>query len=185
MKRAILIATMALVAQAASIADAAEPPLNVLLTGGSEANTIGIALSPDGRNYVIDSVAELEVGGEVCSHPEGQPNELVCAAPSIGGFEVNAGAGDDSISVAREVPIAVTLRGGPGNDRLVGGAGADKLVGGTGDDTLIGRAGGDSLFGGPGNDRLVGCSGNDLLRGDGGENTLLGGSGQNDLAQSS
>jgi Ca2+-binding RTX toxin-like protein len=181
MKRAILIAIAVLAAQAAAVAHAAEPPLNVLLTGGSEANTISIALSTDGRDYIIDSVVQLEVGGDVCMHPEGLPNKLVCPAPSIGGFEVNAGAGDDSVTVAREVPIAVTLRGGPDNDRLVGSAGADKLVGGTGDDTLIGRAGSDSLFGGPGDDRLVGCSGNDLLRGSSGEDTLLGGSGQNRL----
>ena len=181
MKRAILTAMTVLVAWAAGTAHAAEPRLTVLLAGGAEANTISIALSPDGRTYVIDSVVPLEVGGSVCWHPEAQPNELVCEAASIGGFEVNAGAGDDSVTVAREVPIPVTLRGGPGQDRLVGGAGGDKLVGGSGDDVLIGRAGADSLFGGSGDDRLVGGSGNDLLRGDGGEDTLLGGSGQNVL----
>ncbi len=181
MKRAILIAITVLSAQAATVARAAEPQLTVLLAGGAETNTISIGLSPDGRSYVIDSVAPLEVGGDVCAHPEGQPNELVCEAARIGGFEVNAGGGDDSVTVAREVPAPVTLRGGPGNDRLVGGAGGDKLIGGAGDDTLIGRAGSDSLYGGPGNDRLVGGSGDDVLHGASGEDTLLGGSGQNVL----
>ena len=181
MKRAILTAVTVLVAWAAATAHAAEPQLTVLLAGGAEANTISITLSPDGRTYVIDSVVPLEVGGSVCWHPEGQPNALVCEAASIGGFEVNAGAGDDSVAVAREVPIPVTLRGGPGQDRLIGGAGDDKLVGGTGDDVLVGRAGADSLFGGPGNDRLVGGSGDDLLHGGSGEDVLLGGSGQNSL----
>jgi len=181
MKRAILIVMMVLATQVATLARAAEPPLTVLLAGGSEANTIAIGLSPDGRTYVIDSVVELEVGGNVCWHPEGQANELVCEAAAIGGFEVNAGAGDDSVTVAREVPVPVTLRGGPGQDRLVGGAGADKLVGGAGDDVLIGRAGADSLFGGAGDDRLVGCAGNDLLHGEAGDDTLLGGSGSNEL----
>lgn len=180
MKRAILIAMMVLAAQAAAFAHAAAPPLTVLLAGGAEMSAITIALSPDGRTYVIDSVAPLEVGGDICWHPEGQPNELICEAAPIGGFEVNAGAGDDSVVVAREVPIPVTLRGGPGQDRLVGGADADKLVGGAGDDVLVGRAGADSLFGGPGDDRLVGGSGNDLLHGDSGEDTLLGGSGRNE-----
>lgn len=183
MKRMILIAIAVLAAQAAMVAHAAEPPLTVLLAGGEEANVITISLSPDGRTYTIDSVVQLEVGGNVCWHPDGQENELVCEAASIGGFEVNAGGGDDSVTVAANVPIPVTLRGGPGQDRLVGGAGADKLVGGTGDDVLIGRAGADSLFGGPGDDRLVGCAGNDLLRGGPGEDTLLGGSGQNELTQ--
>jgi len=122
MKRAILIATAVLAAYVAALAHAAEPPLTVLLAGGSEANMIEIALSPDGRSYVIDSVVPLDVGGNVCWHPEGHENELVCEAASIGGFEVNAGAGDDSVTVAREVAVPVTLRGGPGQDRLVGGA---------------------------------------------------------------
>ncbi len=181
MKKAILIASTVLAVHAAASAHAARAPLTVLLAGGSEANTISIALSPDGRSYTIDSVVPLEVGGSVCVHPEGQQNELVCAAAAIGGFEVNAGGGDDFVSVAREVPVPVTLRGGPGQDRLIGGAGPDKLVGGAGDDTLIGRGGADSLYGGPGNDRLLGCGGNDLLRGGGGEDVLLGGSGRNEL----
>jgi hypothetical protein len=181
MKRAILTAMTVLVACAATTAHADEPGLTVLLAGGADESAIEITLSADGRSYVIDSLAQLEVGGEVCTHPEAQPNELVCEAASIGGFEVNAGAGDDAVIVAHDVPIPVTLRGGPGQDKLIGGAGGDKLVGGSGDDILVGRAGADSLFGGPGADRLVGGSGNDWLHGEGGEDTLLGGSGRNEL----
>jgi hemolysin type calcium-binding protein len=181
MKRAILTATTVLAAWAAMTAHAAEPPLTVLLAGGAEESAITITLSPDGRSYVIDSLAQLEVGGSVCWHPEGKETELLCEAASIGGFEVNAGGGGDSVTVAREVPIPVTLRGGPGTDKLIGGGGGDKLVGGTGDDLLVGRAGSDSLFGGPGDDRLIGGSGNDMLHGDSGEDVLLGGSGRNEL----
>jgi hypothetical protein len=184
MKRAILMAmTVALVAVTSVSARAAEPKLTVLLAGGSEANAISVGLSPDGRSYVIDSVVPLEVGGNVCSHPEGQPNELVCAAASIGGFEVNAGAGDDLVVVSRAIPIPVTLRGGPDNDRLIGGSSLDKLIGGPGDDFLVGRAEADSLFGGPGDDRLIGGPGNDTLVGHGGDDTLLGGPGDNILVQ--
>jgi hypothetical protein len=181
MKKAILIAITVLAAQAATVAHATEPSLTVLLAGGAEESSIDIALSPDGRSYVIDSLAPLEVGGEVCSHPEDSQNQLVCTAATIGGFEVNAGAGNDSVNVAASVAIPVTLRGGPGQDRLVGGSGADKLVGGSGDDILIGRAGADSLWGGSGDDRLAGGSGDDLLHGNSGEDTLQGGSGHNEL----
>ena len=183
MKRAILTAITVLVALAATTAHAAEEPLTVLLAGGSEVDTIAIGLSADGRSYMIDSAVPLEVGGTICVHPEAHSDELVCEAARIGGFEVNAGGGDDSIVVAATVPIAVTLRGGPGHDRLVGGAGSDKLIGGVGDDTLTGRSGNDSLFGGPGEDRLLGGPGNDLLRGDGDEDVLLGGAGKNHLVQ--
>jgi Ca2+-binding RTX toxin-like protein len=183
MKKTVLTAMVILAAASgASVAHAGERSLNVLLTGGMEANAISIALSPDGHSYVVDSSAPLEVGGSVCLHPQGNPNEIVCEANTIAGFEVNAGAGDDSVVLAREVPVPVTLRGGPGNDRLVGGAGDDKLIGGAGDDVLVGRAGADWIYGGLGDDRLVGCSGDDLLRGGPGQNVYLGGSGNNDIA---
>ena len=65
---------------------------------------------------MIDSIVPLEVGGTVCANPPGKPNELICQAASIGGFEVNAGAGDDTVGVAANVPVPVTLRGGAGDD---------------------------------------------------------------------
>jgi RTX calcium-binding nonapeptide repeat (4 copies) len=181
MKRVILIGAMAAMAALTAPYAHAKPSLTVLLAGGVEESEIVIALSPDGRNYVIDSLVPLEVGGEICMHPEGRPNQLLCAAPPIGGFEVNAGAGDDSVTVARDVPVPVTLRGGPGGDRLLGGAAGDKLVGGPGDDVLIGWGGHDSLFGGPGADRIVGGGGNDILRGEAGPDILVGGPGKNTL----
>ena len=181
MKKAILIATMLLAAQAATVARAAEPSITVLLAGGAEANTISISLSADGRTYTIESGSPLEVGGSVCWHPEANPNELVCEAQQIASFEVNAGAGDDWVSVAPGVSVPTTLRGGPGDDRLIGGSGDDKLIGGSGDYFLNGHAGSDSLFGGPGDDKLIGGSGNDLLRGEAGEDVLIGGSGHNEL----
>jgi hypothetical protein len=184
MKRAILIVVAVLLALgAAPTAHAEQPKLTVLLAGGVEDSVITIALSADGRSYVINSVVPLEVGGEVCWHPEERPNELFCEAISIGGFEVNAGAGSDSITVAEQVPIPVTLRGGPGHDRLSGGGGDDKLVGGPGKDVLRGRAGDDSLFGGPGADRLIAGSGDDLLNGGSSLDVLLGGPGTNQAVQ--
>lgn len=182
MKKAILIALTVLAANTAAVAHAGERSLTVVFAGGSEADTIAISVSIDGRSYVIDSASPLEVGGTVCAHSTGNPNELVCEAAPIAGFEVNSGSGDDTVSLSREVPIPATLRGGGGNDKLVGGAVADKLIGGSGDDTLIGRAGDDWLYGGSGDDKLVGGTGNDLLRGGTGQNTMLGGPGQNDIS---
>jgi Ca2+-binding RTX toxin-like protein len=183
MTRAILIAATLLAAQTAPVAHAEERSLNVLLTGGPEANMIHVELSPDGRSYVIDSIVSLEVGGNVCQHPGGNPNELVCEAASISSFEVNAGGGGDSVVFSSKVPVPVTLRGGPGDDRLVGGAAPDKLIGGAGNDILIGRANMDWLIGGPGEDRLFGGAGSDVLRGGPGLDVLVGGSGHNELRQ--
>src|SRR5262249_46297027 len=127
MKKAILILSVLLVALAAPIARA-ETTYTVVLAGGATQNTIHIWLSPDGHSYVIDSAVPLEVGGTVCENASGNPNELVCKAPLVAGFEVNGGEGDDSVSVASAIELPVTMRGGPGNDVLVGANGPDKLI---------------------------------------------------------
>jgi Ca2+-binding RTX toxin-like protein len=183
MKRLLLISFALAALLAPSITSALPKTYTVLLAGGEEANTIKIWLSKDGRQYVIDSVVQLEVGGEVCTHPEGNPYELVCDAPSIAGFEVNAGPGDDRVDVAKGVTVPVTMRGGAGDDVLFGGMAADKLIGGYGDDKLIGRRGGDLLYGGPGDDLLIGGPGDDLLRGGTGRDRLVPGHGRNRVRQ--
>ncbi len=183
MKKLLLISLVLLALLAPGSAPAAEKTYTVLLAGGDEANSIKIWLSPDGREYTIDSLVPLEVGGSVCMHPEGDPNELVCAAPSIGGFEVNSGAGDDRVSVAKDITVPVTMRGGAGDDVLIGGAGPDKLIGGQGNDHLIGWRGDDVLYGGPGDDVLIGGPGNDMLGGGTGTDTLVGGTGANEVRQ--
>jgi Ca2+-binding RTX toxin-like protein len=179
MKRLILTAMTVLVALAAPVAHAEERSLVLLITGGPEQNVLDVKLSLDGRSYVIDSLSPLEVGGVVCVHPESVENRLSCEATAIGGFEVNAGGGDDSVIVSPKILVPVTLRGGPGNDRLRGGGGADKLVGGAGDDVLQGAGGNDGLYGGPGDDQLLGGSGDDVLNGGPGVNEIVGGAGHN------
>jgi Ca2+-binding RTX toxin-like protein len=181
MKKGLLISLLLLAALPAPLANA-EGAVNLLLTGSSEDNGIQISLSSDGRDYVIDSSAPLEVGGDLCTHPGGDSTELLCEAPAIAGFEVNVGAGADVVVLAPEVPVPATLRGGPGHDRLIGGSAADKLLGGSGDDVLGGRHGNDVIFGGPGDDRLYGGAGDDVLRGGPGTDTINGGWGQNELA---
>jgi hypothetical protein len=183
MKKLILIALTLLAVVPAAPAPAESGPLTLLLSGGREDNQIRIALSVDGRDYVITSVAMLEAGGGICSHPEERMTELVCKAPAIAGFEVNAGGGRDSVILASDVPIPATLRGGPGHDRLVGGGVSDKIVGGPGDDVLEGRRGDDLILGGPGSDRLLGGPGNDQMRGGPDPDALVGGPGHNSLLQ--
>ncbi|HVC07085.1 MAG TPA: hypothetical protein VND98_05820 [Solirubrobacterales bacterium] len=175
-----LIAIAVLATLIPAYAQAGSSPVDVLIVGGPEANVISIKLSPNGREYVINSNVPLEIGA-VCANPDDSPDELTCPAPAVSGFEVNAGAGNDTVTVAREVSVGVTLRGGPGNDRLVGGAGNDRLIGGPGNDVLIGGTGNDELIGGPGNDELIGGPGNDVLIGGPGQNTLNGGPGENEL----
>jgi len=183
MKKLLIISFAILALLAPGSASATEKTYTVLLAGGDEANSIKIWLSPDGREYTIDSLVQLEVGGSVCTHPEDNPNQLVCPAPSIAGFEVNSGAGDDRVSVAKNITVPVTMRGGAGDDVLLGGAGPDKLIGGQGNDRLVGWRGDDVLYGGPGDDVLIGGPGDDILGGGSGMDTLVGGTGENEVRQ--
>jgi Ca2+-binding RTX toxin-like protein len=181
MKKAILIALTLLAAAAVPLAHAESGPVNLLISGGKEDNSVHISLSPDGREYVIASQVPLEAGGDLCAHPEERPEELVCKATAIAGFEVNTGAGDDTVTLTSDIPIPATLRGGPGADRLTGGGASDKIVGGPDRDVLTGRRGNDWLFGGPGPDQLFGGPGDDQLRGGPGKDGLAGGPGRNNL----
>ncbi len=73
MKKAILTLLALLAALAPASAVAVDPPAyNVLLAGGDEANMIHIWLTADGREYVIDSVVPLEVGGASASTRKGR-----------------------------------------------------------------------------------------------------------------
>jgi Ca2+-binding RTX toxin-like protein len=141
-----------------------EHSINLVLAGSPGEDRITIELSADGRTYEIESATPLEVGGTVCTHPEKLPTELLCEAAPIAGFEINTGAGNDTVTLGRTVPVPATIRGGEGDDVLTGGAGADKLIGGPGNDTLIGRGGNDLLIGGPGEDVLIGGPGQNTLR---------------------
>lgn len=69
---------------------------------------------------------------------------------------VDAGAGDDYITVGANVPGSV----------LLGGKGRDLIYGGSNNDTLAGGANPDKLFGGPGADRLIGSGGRDTAEKD-------------------
>jgi hypothetical protein len=184
LKKAILIMLAMLAAQAPLPAHAEGPvTYTVLLAGGPESNQIRIWLTPDGRTYVIDSIFPLEVGGSVCEHQAGGPNQLLCQAVQVSSFEFNADGGDDQARVSSQVQIPVTMRGGSGHDVLIGGSGPDKLVGGPGPDKLIGHDGDDLLLGGEGQDELLGGPGDDTLHGGPGQDLLFGGPGENVLQQ--
>jgi len=177
MKRLLTFLILILVACPAAAMAAPEKSVTLLLTAGPGEDVFDVKLSADGRNYLIDSLSPLEAGGGICTHEEGSVHELTCEAKAIGGFEVNAGAGDDSVIISPKILVPATLRGGPGKDHMRGGGAADKLVGGPGDDQLYGHGGNDWLFGGSGGDLLYGGAGDDRLEGGPGSDYLHGGAG--------
>jgi Ca2+-binding RTX toxin-like protein len=114
------------------------------------------------------------------------------ALASITSIDVEAGAGNDLVTIDSSMPASLgvsvqggagddTIMGGPGNDTLCGGQGNDSISGGPGDDSIKGGGGDDLLAGGKGNDTLLGGVGNDTLRGALGDDSLNGGAGTNQL----
>jgi Ca2+-binding RTX toxin-like protein len=180
MKKAILILTLLLAILPAAFARA-DGAVTLLISGGPENSGLNISLSPDGREYLILSTEPLEVGGNLCTHPEEIPTELFCKATTIAGFEVNAAGGSDVITFSSDIPVPVTIRGGPGRDFLFGGGASDKIIGGPDHDFLSGRRGDDWMLGGPGADKLVGGPGDDQLRGGPEKDKLVGGPGKNEV----
>ena len=76
---------------------------------------------------------------------------------------VQAGNGNDAVTVAAELAVSAILYGGSGDDRLAGGAGDDHLYGGLGSNDLHGGGGNDVLvtIGGRAADVLTGGAGDD------------------------
>lgn len=60
---------------------------------------------------------------------------------SITRIVVNAGGGDDRVSIARTVTLPTTINGGDGNDELSGGGGADTIDGSAGDIAYVDTTG--------------------------------------------
>jgi Ca2+-binding RTX toxin-like protein len=85
---------------------------------------------------------------------------------------VQAGDGDENITLSSDLPVPVTVDGGPGNDWIRGDAANDTFFGGPGNDRLEGYRGNDTLDGGDGEDELSGYSGADHLAGGPGNDTL-------------
>ena len=76
---------------------------------------------------------------------------------------VNAGNGNDTVTLDASVNTSAILYGGAGNDTLIGGNGNDRLYGGLGTNALYGGNGDDTLvtIGGNNNDQLAGGEGAD------------------------
>ena len=112
------------------------------------------------------------------------------AATGLAALTVEAGAGDDFVTLAAGVPIAATVLGGAGEDSIYGNdrnnilsgeAGRDFILAGAGNDEIHGGADNDILRAGAGTDKLFGDDGNDVLQAGAGDDTLLGGAGDDFL----
>ena len=101
--------------------------------------------------------------------------EKITFASPANTLEINAGDGDDLITVAQldnAFAAVLTINAEAGNDsvdarnynlpaRISGGIGNDHVWGGSADDVIEGGDGNDTLDGGPGNDEIEGGLGDD------------------------
>jgi uncharacterized protein YkwD len=77
-------------------------------------------------------------------------------ATAVRQIVIDAGDGDDTISISPAVSVEVWAFGRGGNDRIQGGGPRSHLFGGPGDDTLIAGSSADLLVGGPGVNSVLG-----------------------------
>ena len=149
-------------------------------------------LDADGRLDVrgteaADAIDVASAGGLVLATrtTAGETLSLSFPAADVGSIAVNAGAGDDSVTLAAD--LDATLLGGDGDDTLTSALGDHLLDGGDGDDVLNDdAAGGDTLLGGAGNDVFDagsedGPAGPDRYSGGGGSDLITYGNRSADL----
>ncbi len=167
-------------------ADAAALQLDV--TGSPGADQVSITLDSTQTQLLVTSSHVINPPPAPCSQLSS--TEISCPLFQFASIKVDLGAGDDTLTVAPSIHLAVAAQGGSGDDQLEGGSGSDtlsggggndRLIGGNGPDTLEGGRGNDTLYGGPGRDRLFGGPGRDLLNGGSGNDLLNGGPGRDRL----
>ncbi|MFM9964619.1 MAG: beta strand repeat-containing protein [Planctomycetaceae bacterium] len=168
------------------------------LTNASGADGVQIALNATANTVTIGQSA-IPTDGTFGLIQVTDAGVTLTIDSSITQITVNAGAGDDVITVGNlntACRTALVIQGDAGNDvitalnantglvriRIEGGAGNDTLTGGQGGDTLAGGAGTDRVKGGDGNDLLEGGTGADAINGENGNDTILGGDSNDTLA---
>lgn len=167
------------------------PSGNDTVTNASGADGVQVNLSGSANNVTVTQSA-IPVDGTFGLLQVTEGGATLTVDSSISQVTVNAGAGDDTVTVGGLDTLcraSLVIHGGDGNDlltaldadtgdirvRMEGGAGNDTLIGGQGGDTLVGDAGTDRIRGGDGNDQLEGGIGADSINGENGNDTLLGG----------
>ena len=166
---AILLTTTLLLAaspaRAATVSRAPDTPKTsaflTLLAEPGEANRIEVVL--DDRGVTLrDAGAPLTTDG--CRSVA--PDEVRC--DEVLGLTVDAGDGDDRVTLSGSSARGGGVTGGPGDDVLSGGAGPDAVSGGGGRDQVTGGGGDDLLADGddpaaPDADRIDGGPGVDVV----------------------
>jgi RTX calcium-binding nonapeptide repeat (4 copies) len=119
------------------------PTAPYLMTPASDAARIQTLLNRlgDGDDKVHISKEGDQYKVTINGHSE------TVTAEELKAMEFDLKGGNDELEVDEDVDVAITAKGGKGNDRLSGGKGNDKLDGGGDMDYVDGRDGNDTLSG--------------------------------------
>ena len=98
--------------------------------------------------------------------------QTFCSLGGVQRVRIDLGEREDTATVA--LPVAATVLGGPGADRLTAGDASDELTGGEGNDALDAGSGNDVLSGDQGADQLTGGPGSDRIAARDGEADAVG-----------
>jgi hypothetical protein len=149
----------------------------VVITTGNANDKVNVSQRKVGSSDVLD----VDVNGQKFQITLAPGQEL----------GVRTGDGNDVITAASNVTVAMDVRAGAGNDTVTTGQGNDRVDGGLGNDTIktnggrddvYGNSGDDTIDAGDGHDHVLGGDGNDTIRGGRGRDYLDGGQG-NDVIE--
>ncbi len=115
-----------------------------------------------------------ESPGMITVNAFGLTKKFGSAENPITSVYVDAGQGDNFITIDHTVTIPATIVGGTGNDKLRGGSGRNRIIGRGGRDTLIGGPDIDTIIIGIGEAEVYGGSGDDQITAQGGVNYIDG-----------
>ena len=154
---------------------------------GRQIGTLAVNTLLPMQSRVVNAAGELKISGTAASDSiivDAAGANLVVyvnrhlawsgSKSAVTSLTIDAGNGDDRITVSTTLILNSWIAGGNGDDRVYGGSGRDEIYGGSGKDFLCGRDGDDTIFGGLGDDRLDGGNGRDLLNGGAGRDLLIG-----------
>jgi len=99
-----------------------------------------LAITVAGSTVTVVDTRTAPNPGAGCSRSA--PDRVTCTVAGLASLSVDAGAGDDTVTVTGTVPA--TIADGPGDDRMTGGGGDDVFAMGTGADVVSGGAGSDT-----------------------------------------
>jgi Ca2+-binding RTX toxin-like protein len=122
-------------------------PVPVTSIVGAPGETNSVSVSRDGDSWMVaDAASALQVAAP-CTVVD--PSTARCpfteGRPAIPGLEIDAGDGDDAVTITGDPRAESTILGGPGADTVTGGDGNDTIDGGPGSDHLAGGGGFNTL----------------------------------------